>query len=242
MADSIERHAGSCIRARRSSPRRRLRSGPARMATGPRPRRPSRPPAPAPAPAAAAPAAPGPSRRPRRLPHEVGRAARRTPSPPRCRPPELLQHRHQKGLNGAVGRTSPLGGAIRPLQPRPAAPRRRAPCAAPAGLLPIAKQVGEPLQPAPAPPRPSGPRIQRRSSAASWPDSAAEKAASAASNRWWPSSKTMRFSRAVSASPGLPRAARAPSNAAWLSTSAWLAITMSARRLPRIAFSTKQAR
>ena len=36
----------------------------------------------------------------------------------------------------------------------------------------------------------SAPRSQRRSSAVSSPDSASEKAASAASNRWWPSSKT----------------------------------------------------
>ena len=90
--------------------------------------------------------------------------------------------------------------------------------------------------------RPSGPRIQRLSSAASAPDSAAANALSAASNRWWPSSKTMRFRTVVSPSAFDPRAARAPSNAAWVSTRAWLAITMSARREPRIAFSTKQVR
>ena len=45
----------------------------------------------------------------------------------------------------------------------------------------------------------------------------------------------------VSMSPLSPRAARAPSKAAWVSTRAWLAITRSARREPRIAFSMKQA-
>ena len=56
------------------------------------------------------------------------------------------------------------------------------------------------IRPLPRRPRPSGPRIQRRSSAASCPESAAEKALSAASNRWWPSSNTMRLSSVVSPS------------------------------------------
>ena len=52
----------------------------------------------------------------------------------------------------------------------------------------------------------------------------------------------MRLSWVVSPSAFEPRAARAPSNAAWVSTRAWLAMTMSALRDPRIAFSTKQVR
>ena len=96
--------------------------------------------------------------------------------------------------------------------------------------------------PRPRRPRPSGPRIQRRISAASAPDRHGGEGASAASNRWWPSSKTIRFRCAVSTSAFWPRAVRAPSKAAWVITRAWLAMTRSARREARIAFSMKQTR
>ena len=69
----------------------------------------------------------------------------------------------------------------------PATRRRAAPPAA------RARRPGHPAagaDPARATARPSAPSSQRRSSAVSMPESSAEKALSAASNRWWPSSNT----------------------------------------------------
>ena len=153
----------------------------------------------------------------------------------------------RNGSIGPTGFTSPSGGAMRPDQPSPgrAAAARMASCSALVGPPRCRPQVASSRCSSPRPrrPRPFGPADPAaQSRPPPGPTEQAEKALSAASNRWWPSSKTMRFRAAVSPSCFRPRAERAPSKAAWVMTRAWLATTRSARRLARMVFSTKQVR
>ena len=254
-AASMERHPGSVMRARRSRPRRapsiRARADPSssaasssRMSSRCRDRASSG--------ASIAASALAASRAASRTGSVAGRRAHSMPnSTPLPEAFSLVRARscsraaNRKRSTGPTGLTSPEAGAMRPDTPSPGnwAAARIASCSAfDAASLSAHRSPRRCSSPRPRRARPSGPRIQRRSSAASCPDRQAEKALSAASNRWWPSSKTMRFSAAVSPSCFRPRAERAPSKAAWVMTRAWLAITRSARRLARTVFSTKQVR
>ena len=157
-----------------------------------------------PGPAAAPRRRPGPRRPSRavsRTRSSAGRAAHSMPSSAAPAPvagAQLLQHRRQEGLDRPdAGSTSPRRRRrCGRTSPRRAGRRRRG-CAARQRLAraPRGRRPGRHSRcSSPAPPaaalRPADPAAQLGRLRAG---QAAEKALSAASNRWWPSSKTMRL-------------------------------------------------
>ena len=215
-----------------------------------RPPRRARPPAAGPAPAAAPrpwPSASAAARAVSRTRSSAGRAAHSMPDlGGRGAGAQLLQHRHQEGLDRpdridlAVGRRDAAGPALA----RQGGGGARAPRPAPPGVLAVAQHLHQP-------------RLQARARAGRAPPARGSSGAARRPPRptarrkrrcrrrrtgGGPRRRRCASARVVSPSAFEPRAARAPSKAAWVSTRAWLAMTMSARREPRIAFSMKQVR